>query len=83
MSVAQLAIYSHDEDMAPSDATIQYKVWQFLCLYDDINKNLMLPNVVTFNILRNNDDDDVNLEKTFPTASTTYRTWIHPTQDWS
>jgi hypothetical protein len=47
MSVAQLAIYSHDEDMTPSDATIQYKVWPFLCLYDDINKNLMLPNVVT------------------------------------
>jgi hypothetical protein len=35
------------------------------------SKNLMLPNVVAFNMLRNNDDDDVNLGKTLSMASTT------------
>jgi hypothetical protein len=35
------------------------------------SKNLMLPNVVAFNMLRNNNDDDVNLGKTLSMASTT------------
>ena len=48
----------------------------FLCLHNSINKNFMLLNVITFNILRNNDDDDVNLGKTLPMASTTDGTWI-------
>jgi hypothetical protein len=42
----------------------------------------MLPIVITFNILRDNDDDvDVNLENTLPMASTTNGTWIHHVQD--
>ena len=71
-----MTIYSHDDDMTPNDTTIRYKVWSFLYLHNDINKNLMLPNVVAFNMLRNNDDDDVNLGKTLPMASTTDGTWI-------
>jgi hypothetical protein len=53
----------------------------FLCLNNDINKNMLLPNVVGFNILRNNDDDDVNLGKMTSMASTTDGTWIQHAQD--
>jgi hypothetical protein len=37
--------------------------------------------VVTFNMLRNNDDNDVNLEKMLLMASTTDGTWIHHVED--
>jgi len=46
----------------------------------------MLPNVIAFNMLRNNHDDvDVNLGNTLPMASATNVTWIHHVQDksWS
>lgn len=36
---------------------VKDKVSSFLCLHN-INKNLLIPNVVGFNILGNNDDDD-------------------------
>jgi len=45
------------------------KVSSFLCLHNGINKNFMLLNVVTFNILRNNDDDDVNFGETLSMVS--------------
>ena len=63
---------------------VKDKVSSFLYLYNDISKNLLLPNVVAFNMLRNN-DDDVNLGKTLPIASTTDGTWIQHAQDrsWS
>jgi hypothetical protein len=51
---------------------VKDKVNLFLCFHNDINKNLLLPNVVGFSILRNNDDDDVNFRKTLSMASTTY-----------
>jgi len=41
----------------------------FLCLHNSINKNFMLLNVITFNILRNNDDDDVNFGETLSMVS--------------
>ena len=56
-----------------------------LCLHNDINNNLLLSNVIGFNILRSNDDDDVNLGKMFSLASATDGTWIQHAQDrsWS
>ena len=39
--------------------------------------------LLLFNILRNNDDNDVNLGKMLLMASTTDGTWIHHAQDWS
>jgi hypothetical protein len=45
------------------------------------SKNLMLPNVVAFNMLRNNDDDDVDLRKTPPMVSTIDGTWIQHALD--
>jgi hypothetical protein len=57
------------------------KVSLFLCLNNDINKNMLLANVIGFNILRNNDDDDVNLGKMISMASTTDGTWMQHAQD--
>jgi hypothetical protein len=56
----------------------------FLCFHNDINKNMLLANVVGFNILRKN-DDDVNLRKMLSMTSTTDGTWIQHAQDrsWS
>jgi hypothetical protein len=67
--------------MTTMGTSIEYKVSSFLCLHNNINKNLMLPNVVTFNILRNNDDDDVNLVKALHMASIEDGTCIHNAQD--
>ena len=67
--------------MTPSDTIIEYKVSSFLCLHNYISKNLLLPNVDTFNVLRNKGDDDVNLGKTLFVASTTDGMWIHHAQD--
>jgi hypothetical protein len=67
--------------MTTKDTTIEYKVTSFLYLHNDINKNLMLPNVIVFNMLRNNGDDDVNLGKALPMASIVDGTWIHNAQD--
>jgi len=48
---------------------VKDKVISFVCLHNDISNILLLPNVVAFNMLRNNDDDDdVNLEKTLSMA---------------
>jgi hypothetical protein len=70
-----------DEDMIPKDMTIKYMVSLFLCLQNNICKNLMVPNGVTFNMLRNNDeDDDVNLGKTLSMASTIDRTYTTSTR---
>ena len=62
-----------DEDMTPMDMSMKVndKVGSFLCFHNDINKNLLLPNVVGFSILSNNDDDDVNFGKTLSMASRT------------
>ena len=55
---------------------VQDKVSPFLSLHNDVNKNLLLSNIVVFNVLRNSDDDDVDFGKTFPMASTIDETWI-------
>ena len=55
---------SGDEDMAPSDTTIEYKLSSFLYLQNDISKNLLLPNIGTFNVHRNKGDDNVHFGKT-------------------
>jgi hypothetical protein len=74
-----------DVDMTPKNMTIEYKVSSFLYLHNDINKKMMISNVVTFSMLRNNDDDGVKLGKMLHMASTTNTTWIHHAQDrsWS
>jgi hypothetical protein len=73
--------------MAPIDMSMKVKdkVSSFLYLHNNIRKNLFVPNVVALNMLRNNDDDDVNLGKTLSIASTTHGTWIQYAQDrsWS
>ena len=58
--------------MTPIDThmKVKNKVSLFLCLHDNISKNLLLSNVDTSNILSNNNDDDVNLRKTLSIAST-------------
>jgi hypothetical protein len=38
--------------------------------YNDIKKNLLLPNVDTFNVFRNKVHDDLNMEKALSMAST-------------
>lgn len=41
----------------------------------------MVPNAVTFNILRNNSDDNINLGKTLFMDSTIDGAWIHYAED--
>jgi hypothetical protein len=60
---------------------VNSKVSVFLCLHDDINKNLLLPNVDTFNVFRNEVRDDVNMDKTLSMASVIDGAWIHYAQD--
>jgi hypothetical protein len=60
-------VYTHE---------VKDKTSLYLCLHNDINKNLLLPNVVAFDILRNNDDYDANLGEILSMASTTDETWI-------
>jgi hypothetical protein len=66
---------------------VKDKVNSFLCLHNDISKNLLLTNVVAFNMLRNDDDDDddVNLGKAIPMVLTIDGTWIQHAQyrSWS
>jgi len=50
-------------------------------LHDDINKNLLLPNVNTFNVFRNEVRDDVNMYKTLLMAFAIDGAWIHYAQD--
>ena len=47
-----------DEDITPSDTTIDYKVSSFLHLHNGKTKNWLLPNMGISNVLRNNGDDD-------------------------
>ena len=47
-----------DEDITPSDTTIDYKVSLFPHLHNDKSKNWLLPNMGISNVLRNNGDDD-------------------------
>lgn len=63
--------------MTAKDTSNEYHVRSILCLHNDINKILMLPNVITFNMLSNNDDDDENLGKMLPLTSTVDGTLIH------
>ena len=80
-----------DEEMTPIDTPmpmkVKNKVTSFPCLHNDINKNLMLLNLVSFNIHRNNDvvvvDDDVNFRETLSVVFATDGTWIHHAQDQS
>lgn len=64
---------------------VKYKMSLILSLHNDISKNLLLPDVVAFNMLRNNDNGDVNLGKTLLMASTIDGTRIQHAQDpsWS
>ena len=59
-----------DEDMTPMymPMRVKDKMSSFLCLHNDISKNLLLSTIVAFIVLRNNDDDDVNLGKAIPMA---------------
>ena len=68
--------------MAPMDfpSNVKDNVSSLLCLYNDISKNLMLPNAVAFNMIKNNDDYDVILANTLLMASTTNETWIQHLQ---
>jgi hypothetical protein len=54
-------------------------------LHNIINKNLMLSNVITFNVPRNNGDDEMSFGKTLSMTSTTDGEMIHHAQDqlWS
>ena len=47
-----------DEDITPTDTTIDYKVSSFLYLHNDKTKNWLLPNMDISNVLRNNGCDD-------------------------
>jgi hypothetical protein len=67
--------------MTPKDTTTKYKVSSFQCLRNSISKYLLLPNIVTFNVLRKNNDDDANMGKTPSMVSTTDVAWIHHAQD--
>ena len=49
---------ARDEDITPSDTTIDYKVSLFPHLHNDKSKNWLLPNMGILNVLRNNGDDD-------------------------
>jgi hypothetical protein len=75
-----------DEDMTPTGIHFSMKVKNklslFLSLHNDINKNLLLHNIVgTFNMFRNKVYDDVNMEKTLSMTSTIDRAWIYHAYD--
>jgi hypothetical protein len=42
---------------------IKNKVNLFLCLHNDISKNLLLPNIGTFNMFRNQFENAMNLKE--------------------
>jgi hypothetical protein len=42
---------------------VKNKVSLFLCLHNDMSKNLLLPNIGTFNMFRNQFENDMNLEE--------------------
>ena len=52
-----------DEDMTRINKymKVKDKVSSFLYLYNNINKNLLLPNIGTFNVFRENLEDSMNL----------------------
>jgi hypothetical protein len=56
---------------------VKNKVNSFLYLHNDINKNLLLPNVSTFNIFSNKVHGDVSMEKILSMTSTRERTLMH------
>ena len=60
---------------------VKHKVSLFLGLHNDISKNLLLPNVGTFNVFRERFEDARNLGETSYMASITHRTWMHHAQD--
>ena len=47
-----------DEDITPSNTTIDYEVSSFLYLHNDKTKNWLLSNIGISNVLTNNGDDD-------------------------
>lgn len=60
------------------------KVRSFIYMHNNISKNMLASNVVSFNMVRNNDDDnDVNLGNKLSIASTIDVTWIQYTQNQS
>ena len=69
--------------MTPMDTSmkVKHKVSLFLGLHNDISKNLLLPNVGTFNVFRERFEDARNLGETSYMASITHRTWMHHAQD--
>ena len=72
-----------DEDMTHINKhmKVKDKVSSFLCLYNNINKNLLLPNIGTFNVFRENLEDSMNLGETSYVASITHGMWMHHVQD--
>jgi hypothetical protein len=65
----------HDEDMTPMDTSrkVKHKVRSFLCLHNNISKNLLLPNVDTFNVFREQFEDTRNLGETSYMTSIAHR----------
>jgi hypothetical protein len=60
------------------------KVSSFIYIHNNTSKNLLVSNVVAFNMVINNDDDnDVNLGNTLSIASRIDVTWIQYTQNQS
>ena len=58
--------------MQPNDMTIVYKVISFLCLHNDVSKNLVLSNVGTFSVFREQFENAMNLGETSYVVSTTH-----------
>ena len=57
---------------------VKHKASLFPSLHNDISKNLLLPHIITLNVIRNNDNNDaMNLGTFSYVASITHGTWIH------
>jgi len=57
---------------------VKHKASLFPSLHNDISKKNLLPNIITLNVIRNNDNNDaMNLGKFSYVASIIQGTWIH------
>ena len=60
---------------------VKHKVSLFLGLHNDISKNLLLPNVGTFIVFREQFKNAMNLGETYYVASIIHGMWMHHAQD--
>lgn len=69
--------------MTPLNMSTKVKenVSSFIYLHSDISKNMLLSNVYAFNMLSNNDDNNINFENILLIAPTTNETWIQHSHD--